>query len=1268
MLSVSPLQLPDVAKTVAVSSSWFERLDDPAVPPSGSLGDTVGGEWIVQLNSRTAATIGSVAEAATLFESYGVSVLAGLGTVGSLQIRVDAESAERQEKILAGLPFLASWQPNYLVVPSGIADIVNDPLVGEQWGLDQINVGTAWTSSTGTGVVVAILDSGTTLTHPDLKNNLWVNTAEIVGNGTDDDGNGFVDDVYGWNFVANNNDPTDTDGHGTHVSGIIGAVGDNNLGVVGVAPGVTLLPIKVISGSTGSTASIVSGINYAITLKTAFGVNLRVINASLGYYGSDDAVGAAIAAAGNAGIVFVASAGNDASNNDSRVHYPSGYNSLPNVISVASTDQYDSLNSTSNYGSTTVDLAAPGTRIYSTTRNGSYGYMTGTSMAAPMVSGAVAILAALHSDWTPAQFKAEILAAVDPLPNLAGKVASGGRLNIGGVFTPSDDTIPTTPSRLSIVAVSGNSATLQWIDHSKNEESFEIQQSIDGGTSWITVGGIIAANKTTTTVPLVSGAEHLFRVRAHNAVGDSEWSNVARLPIDVPTKPTTPTGVKAKVVDAATIEVSWKIVAKATAYRVERSLAGTSGWSEVYLGSGTTFRDGDLNSGTKYYYRVCAVNVFVSSNPGTVVSGKTPALPPETPTGLTATATGSSNIKLHWTAAKHATYYRIERYNPTTDRWTSIATTTATTYSNVGLKPTTNYRYRIIAVSSAGESSVSSEANATTSIAVPAAPTKLKTVAKGTSTVQLSWNSSPAATGYRIEYSLTGKKGDWQTIILSESTTTGGLAINLAAGMKHYFRVCASNSTGDSKFSNTVSALTTAIRPESVPTLDVVAESDSVVRLQWSAVPNATSYFVERSSDGSKWTRIATVSAVKTEHVVKSLQPTTTYYFRVSASSAAGTTEPGDAVAVSTRLSTPGAPTLRTLGGESVSVSWKAVKGASGYLVQRSLTGSIVWGDVYRTPDNSTTFSFTDDELEPNTEYFYRVVALGKDSTTNSAPSASKSIKTAPERPSELEVLEEGYNQLVLAWEEVDGATKYKIERFANGRWRSVGSTTLNEYTAKALKASTEYTFRVIALSKAGSSTPSKELVVETLIAPPSAPKKVKILSQNYDSLLITWQPVAGAETYLIERYDSDTRTWDEIDEIEETAYLDEGLWEANTNYSYRISGVNSSGIGKASTKVSARTLKDSTEYDAPSDLTLVSTTTKAATISLTPLQTGNFSYRVQWGTEEDFWTSQKIQASSKGLLTLTGLVSGTQYYTRVRVENGGFVSEWSDVLSFQFH
>ena len=335
-------------------------------------------------------------------------------------------------------------EPDYFVYAT--ETVPNDPFFTQMWGLSNvgclfcdpgqpaanIDATKAWDITTGSDDIVAVvLDTGAQLQHEDLAANAWVNPREIAGNGVDDDVNGFVDDINGWNFYDDNNqtfNPAAELSHGTHVAGSIGAVSHNGIGVTGVAWHVKLMSLKFLGGSQGKgkTSNAVKGIYYAIDLRNR-GVNVRVINASWGGGDESQSLREAIADANKAGILFVCAAGNSGDNTDEVPDFPSGYSiDQPNTISVAALTQGGSLASFSNFGHRSVSLAAPGVSIYSTIP-GNYTAFNGTSMATPYVSGIAVLLWAHEPFLTPAQVKERIVDTSEPLPSLASMLSRSGR-------------------------------------------------------------------------------------------------------------------------------------------------------------------------------------------------------------------------------------------------------------------------------------------------------------------------------------------------------------------------------------------------------------------------------------------------------------------------------------------------------------------------------------------------------------------------------------------------------------------------------------------------------------------------------------------------------------------------------------------------------------------------------------------------------------------------------------------------------------------------
>lgn len=360
-----------------------------------------------------------------------------LGGIQVLEVPVGIEVTRLVERLRAsGLVEAADL--DHIV---RVAATPNDPslLNGLQWGLNNdgtaggvpgadINALAGWdTLSSASNIIVAVIDSGARYTHQDLAANMWVNTGEIPGNGRDDDHNGVKDDIYGINAIGllPGGNPLDDLGHGTAVAGVIGAVGNNGLGVSGVAWQVRVMACKFFDASNSSYSDAIECFNYAKDN------GARIINFSFVDTVYNSVFYSALQACRNAGIIVVAAAGNDTINNDVTPHYPASFQ-LDNIVSVAASTRSDTLASFSNYGGTNVDLAAPGQDIYLVSRgsDSSYVWNSGTSFAAPQVAGALALTLARFPTNTYRQNIDRLLASTDPLPALKGKCVTGGRLNL----------------------------------------------------------------------------------------------------------------------------------------------------------------------------------------------------------------------------------------------------------------------------------------------------------------------------------------------------------------------------------------------------------------------------------------------------------------------------------------------------------------------------------------------------------------------------------------------------------------------------------------------------------------------------------------------------------------------------------------------------------------------------------------------------------------------------------------------------------------------
>ena len=336
-------------------------------------------------------------------------------------------------------PNILYAEPNYIV---HAAKISNDTFFGQQWGLNNlgqlggtndadVNAVEAWDVTTGkSDVVIGTIDTGIDYNHPDLLNNVWVNQNEIAGNHKDDDGNGYVDDIHGINVVDGTGDPMDDNGHGTHVAGIIAAEGNNALGVSGVMPNGTVAACKFLDADGGGdTADAIECLNYyrALSKRELNPVNIVATNNSWAGGAYSQALYDAIKGSQEAGVLFITAASNETSDNDVIETYPANFR-LSNVISVAATDHNDKLAFFSNYGKFSVHVAAPGFKILSTIPNGKYDILSGTSMAAPFVSGLAGLIKSFNpsADWI--QIKNLIIAGGQFSNGAYGKTISGRRI------------------------------------------------------------------------------------------------------------------------------------------------------------------------------------------------------------------------------------------------------------------------------------------------------------------------------------------------------------------------------------------------------------------------------------------------------------------------------------------------------------------------------------------------------------------------------------------------------------------------------------------------------------------------------------------------------------------------------------------------------------------------------------------------------------------------------------------------------------------------
>jgi len=605
-------------------------------------------------------------------------------------------------------------EPNWVYT----TQIANDPYYvgGSLWGmygptttppnLYGSRAGEAWAAGhTGSStVVVGVIDQGIQITHPDLAANIWTNPGETgtdgsgnnkSTNGLDDDANGYVDDVNGWDFFNNDKTVYDAggDSHGTHVAGTIGGVGNNGAGVAGVNWSVKIIPAKFLGPSGGSSADAIEALDYLVDLKNRYGLKLVATNNSWGGGSYSQFLHAAIIRAAKKEILFIAAAGNAGSNNDATPAYPANFNttiaagaetaaSYDAVISVAAINSAGSLAGFSNYGASTVDLGAPGVDINSTFPGG-YGSASGTSMAAPHVTGAAALFAADNPAATGAQIRTAILGNTVPSAALTGKSVTGGRLSVGGAFFGSPPPPPGSVLRINCGGgqyVSADLGTFQADAYYSGGDIYEYGGSVGATNDPALYTNVRWGNTFGYNLPAASGSYTLklhFMEGYHSSPGQRVF-NVA--------------------VNGSNVLTNFDIVAQAGGGRVAlvKSFPVTTA-GNVAL----TFQS---VAGSPI---VSAIELIGSGGGG--------QNPPSPPGNLTATA-GTGQVDLTWGAGTGAFSYNVKRGSAPGGPYGTIAAgVTTTSYTDTTVTNGTTYYYVVTSVNQVAESGPSNEASATPS-------------------------------------------------------------------------------------------------------------------------------------------------------------------------------------------------------------------------------------------------------------------------------------------------------------------------------------------------------------------------------------------------------------------------------------------------------------------------------------------------------------------------------------------------------------------------
>ena len=685
-----------LAVPTRASESEMVSENDTSVAREGAY---VTGELLVKYRPSVRAA------ASEYFRSrWSISTIRSFKRIGVQRLQLPKDmTVEEALKIYHNDPSVEYAEPNYLRYAT--ARIPNDTFFSSLWGLNNpgdtdIDAPEAWDITTGnSNVVVAVLDSGVDYNHPDLKANIWTNQAELSGSpGADDDGNGKIDDIHGWDFVDDDNDPIDSNDHGTHVAGTIGAVGNNTTGVTGVVWTVKIMPLRFLdSFGSGSVGDAIEAIDYAIDK------GAKIINASYGSYTYSTAERDAIARARDAGVLFVAAAGNDNWNNDSASkNYPSSYN-LDNIIAVAATDQSDSRASFSNYGVTSVDVAAPGTNIYSAEparetvwsedfEGGLVSWLTGKASGKDWGLTTAFSFSPSHSltdSRPPPDNSYENNTdswAVSPLLDLSLHSGTKVEFKLNGSSEPNYD----------FLYVQGSTDSFNWTN-----QNISIGNRVYGGISGSTSGSWLNSFVDLGAYDGIVTAHIRFRFITDGNTVDDGW-----------------------YIDDVTV------TAASTSYfgMEYQYLQGTSMATPHVAGLAALIWGLDLGQTYAQIKQRILNGVEVKSDlKGAILTaGRINAFNsvrdvPTSPTNLSATAVSSSRINLSWSDNSYGEDgFRIERKTGASGIFSQIAVAAPNTifYSDTGLDRLTTYYYRVSAYRGINSSEFSDDTSATTSATI----------------------------------------------------------------------------------------------------------------------------------------------------------------------------------------------------------------------------------------------------------------------------------------------------------------------------------------------------------------------------------------------------------------------------------------------------------------------------------------------------------------------------------------------------------------------
>ncbi len=566
--------------------------------------------------------------------------------------------------------------------------------------------------------------------------------------------------------------------------------------------------------------------------------------------------------------------------------------------------------------------------------------------------------------------------------------------------------------------------------------------------------------------------------------------------------PAAPTGFMVTAYSASRINLSWNAVSGATSYQVYRSTGASTTYTRIAIVTTRSYQNTGLAAATRYNYKVRAVKSGVL---GSFTAVKTAYTKPATPTGLTATAISTSQIKLKWTAVTGATSYQVYRSYGASTSYTRIAIVTAPAYSNTGLAAGARYNYKVRAVKSGN---IGDFTAAKTAYTKPTIPTGLAAKTISASQIDLSWTAVTGATSYQV-YRSTGSSTGYTRIAIVTAPAYSNRS--LAAGTRYNYKVCAVKSGSIGGFTAVKTAYTKPVAPAG---LTAAAQGTGSIKLTWAAVAGAAKYIVYRSASATG-TFAKVGEATTATYTNTGLAANTTYYYKVSAANAGGASALSAAASAKTLLAKPATPTGLTATAQSsssIKLTWTAVAGAAKYIVYRSASATGTFAKV----GEATTATYTNTGLAANTTYYYKVSAAnaGGASALSAAASAKTLAATLP-APTGLKATTASTSQINLTWNAVSGATQYQVYRSvgASTAYSLVRTQSTTSFNNIGLTPGVKYNYRVKALAGSASSAYSATASAYTK---PLAPINVAAARASDTKIHLTWSKPSECTGYKV--------------------------------------------------------------------------------------------------------------------------------------------------------